>query len=282
MNQRAPVACEPPDTTSGESSRSSPPGPFGHWHGDRISPAGCRKRHSQTMAGPLSPIELRPRTFHVALKRHCFTKRCVRTSRRFWLGPAMPIARFPTSWNVSFATRKLRLLLSHAACSPTAFFACTATNADTTAWSPSRASGRRRSLRVDSVHRVAAAAWQIPPRTWSIGYCLRGASEACEYSPVGAHSSLSAPLPMCLRRQTHERGAPRLHPSPVRRASPASAKAVARAGGAVRRRHLHPALWLCAQPEPPLPHPRAGRRLHLYARGRPDPPLPAPAPTDRR
>jgi hypothetical protein len=41
-----------------------------------------------------------------------------------------------------------------------------------------------------------------------------------------------------------------------------------RPSGPHRRRHLHPALRLCRQPQPPLPHARARRRLHRAARRR--------------
>jgi hypothetical protein len=96
---------------------------------------------------------------------------------------------------------------------------------------------------------------------------------------VGAHAPLPTPLPLRLRRETHERGAPCLHPGPARGASRTRAPARERSRGSVRRDYLHPALWLRTRPERPRPHAGAGRRLHLRARPGSANPIPPAAPS---
>jgi hypothetical protein len=80
--------------------------------------------------------------------------------------------------------------------------------------------------------------------------------------PVGTDTPISPPLPLRLRRSAHERGAARLHPGALRGAPSTGRAQVGGTGRPVRCGHLHPTLRFRDEPEPPLPHARARRRLH--------------------
>ena len=99
---------------------------------------------------------------------------------------------------------------------------------------------------------------------------------------VGADAPLPPSLPLCLRREAHQRGAAGISSSALRRASPAYSTKLGCTSRPMRCCNLHPAVWFSAELERSLPYPRSGRCLYLHRREvRRSTFLPAAAPEQR-